>query len=645
MFILVIAGCDMFNSPIKPFIDEATGMVVPQGHIFYDTLYYRNHAEGFVAISPGDPATIHIPLRNPRGHELYVSLEGDSSWDVELSADGGTVIVSSGGGLNSVYNLTLNVSTLGRPMPSYALPRLEARCRDTYLASFSITSPPAADFTLTPDFSSGHTDYSLHFPAVPPSGEVTLNAAVAGAFSTATLYLNGAQITLAAGTINETLQVSHGSIIQIRVTAQSGETRLYRITVNVSDLPPLSDSRDITGISITYPPTATYTTAGISTNNIIVNVTVPNNTDIPNVRMAITHTGVRVQHLPLGAQGTLVYGSPAEFTGAALGPSQTFRVYAENQDSQHFAISVDVTVVPPSDIPGAGTAGDPFRVSTVAHLQQVGTRPNGSINVFYRLVNDIPLTASWTPLGSDTNRFNGTFDGGGHSITGLNSSGTLDLGLFGAIGESGVVRNLRLSANITGTGTRVGGIAGTNRGLIENSSVGGTVSGSGEVGGIVGRNYGTVQNTFTEGNISAAAHIAGGIVGINALSPPPSPGIVRNSFSTAAVSGQAYVGGVVGNNLDGSRIENSVALNTGLTAAVEQNLGRIAGQFGGSLDMLPGNHARADLPENGGGFNGTAVPLATTQALSFWQTTMGWNFTTIWEWDAANTRPGLRPLP
>ena len=171
---------------------------------------------------------------------------------------------------------------------------------------------------------------------------------------------------------------------------------------------------------------------------------------------------------------------------------------------------------------------------------------NGNLGINITLTENINLTdMEWTPIGTDyNNAYTGTFDGGGHTITGLTVTGSNDyVGLFGRIGSGGAVKNVILTeVNVT-AGTSVGGIAGQNDGTVENCSVNGTVTGRGltDTGGIVGTNYGTISGCSAEGTVTGSVNV-GGIAGGSYLGVT-----IEGCHSTAAVSGRSSVGGVVGN--------------------------------------------------------------------------------------------------
>ena len=182
-------------------------------------------------------------------------------------------------------------------------------------------------------------------------------------------------------------------------------------------------------------------------------------------------------------------------------------------------------------------------------------------------MTDINLTKSdttgtnWTPIGSYGNSYTGTFDGSGHTITGLtiNQEETNYVGLIGCLGSGGKVQNLTLeNVNITGSSTDadVGSVVGLNFGTVTDCHlVSGSVSGSStdsDVGGVVGRNFdGTVTACTASGSISGNGDSVGGVVGSNTYSN----GIVIDChFISGSISGSGdyYVGGVVGWNTFGT---------------------------------------------------------------------------------------------
>ena len=187
-------------------------------------------------------------------------------------------------------------------------------------------------------------------------------------------------------------------------------------------------------------------------------------------------------------------------------------------------------------------------------MQKTGTAdtpdyPN--LDTSAKLMADISLEGiSWIPVGyyDDSTwkeySYAGTFDGGGHTISNLEiiSADSDYLGLFGLIAYTGAVKNLTLSdVEISGV-DYIGGIAGYNRGTIENCNVSGSVSGSDLVGGIVGYNVGTIENCSVFGSVSGIYDV-GGIAGYSR-----SEGTIENCSVSGSVLGIYEVGGIAGCN-------------------------------------------------------------------------------------------------
>ncbi len=115
--------------------------------------------------------------------------------------------------------------------------------------------------------------------------------------------------------------------------------------------------------------------------------------------------------------------------------------------------------------------------------------------------------------------FGGTFDGGGHTVSGLSLDGRLaPAGLFGVIQEGAVVKDLNVSGKVSpsGSGGPAGGLAGENRGVLQNCSFTGTVTGSDRVGGIAGLNTltGKLEGCVSSGSVTGTS-MTGGVVGEN----------------------------------------------------------------------------------------------------------------------------------
>ena len=213
----------------------------------------------------------------------------------------------------------------------------------------------------------------------------------------------------------------------------------------------------------------------------------------------------------------------------------------------------------------------------------------GKSDINITLDTDIDLTGKdWTPIGTDyDNSYKGTFDGGGHTITGLTFTTNDEYaGLFGWLNRAGTVKNVVMEGvQITSNqiyGGSIGGVAGYSWGTIENCSVSGSVSGTVYVGGVVGAQIGgsitgcsssaTVKGTVDVGGVAGQTNssatltacyatgnvtieinpkknIAGGsLVGMNAGSSLLACYATGNVTSTGSSTGYVHIGGFLGDN-------------------------------------------------------------------------------------------------
>ena len=207
---------------------------------------------------------------------------------------------------------------------------------------------------------------------------------------------------------------------------------------------------------------------------------------------------------------------------------------------------------------GDGLPDSPYEISTADELKNFAIAVNGGEKSAHAvLMNNIDLSSvcgeslnsgtSWNPIGIINQQYSGTFDGNGKTISGLyiknTSSDTGYQGLFGFVGRSGKVQNLRVSGTVSGNNF-VGGVVGCNNGGTITGCIfsgSGSVSGSEDVGGVVGLNGGTVENCHNIGEVSGKISV-GGVVGLNS-------GIVENCYNTGNVSGGSK-GGVVGQTIN-----------------------------------------------------------------------------------------------
>lgn len=199
---------------------------------------------------------------------------------------------------------------------------------------------------------------------------------------------------------------------------------------------------------------------------------------------------------------------------------------------------------------GAGTEGNPYQVTTAAQLDSVRNFTGAH---FIQTANiDLDIAAynsgnGWIPIGDNSIKFSGSYDGDGYTISGLFiDRGTTDyIGLFGTTSSSATLKNIGL-LNIDVTGKyRVGAIAGTNDGTVSSSYAIGDVDGGYNSGGLVGQNKGTVEDSYANVHVKKAQYNNyGGLVGVN-----ESGASITTSYSMGnVVSGSANYGGLVGKN-------------------------------------------------------------------------------------------------
>ena len=212
----------------------------------------------------------------------------------------------------------------------------------------------------------------------------------------------------------------------------------------------------------------------------------------------------------------------------------------------------------------------------------------GKTDINITLDKNIDLTGKdWTPIGTDyDNSYTGTFDGGGHTITGLTvTTNDQFVGLFGYLNSAGTVKNVVMEG-IQITSNHMfgctGGVVGYSWGTIENCSVSGSVSGTMCVGGVVGTQWvgsitgcsssATVKGTVDVGGVAGQTDFGatltacyatgnvtieidpikdiagGGLVGLNGECSLLACYAIGNVTSTGSGTGKVDIGGFLGEN-------------------------------------------------------------------------------------------------
>ena len=228
-----------------------------------------------------------------------------------------------------------------------------------------------------------------------------------------------------------------------------------------------------------------------------------------------------------------------------------------------------------------------YTVTSADGLMNVAELVNGGkTDINITLDKNIDLTGKgWTPIGTSfDNSYKGTFDGGGHTITGLAvTTNDQFVGLFGYLNRAGTVKNVVMEGVLITSNHMfgcTGGVVGYSWGTIENCSVSGSVSGTDCVGGVVGsqkagsiigcstsatvkgthyvggvagEKWGTMTACYATGNVtleiaSQKNNFGGGVVGLNGGSRVLACYATGNVTSTGSSTGNVHIGGLFGDS-------------------------------------------------------------------------------------------------
>ncbi len=285
---------------------------------------------------------------------------------------------------------------------------------------------------------------------------------------------------------------------------------------------------------------------------------------------------------------------------------------------------------------GEGKSDDPYRIMSLCQLQDISSSPAAH----YELAADInaSVTEDWNggagfkPIASTaTGGFSGSFVNAGdyliRSLT-ISRSTENDVGLFSKLTNGAKMQGIRLAGSRTTGRDNVGSLVGSNAGVVEDSSVTGSVSGGDRVGGLVGQSNGNIINSYAastvtgtrsvgglagsiiDGSISGSSAMGsvvgtgnniGGLVGyvdgsisgssatgsvsgndeVGGLAGGADNGNIINSYAASTVTGTRSIGGLVGSIIDGS-ISGSSA--TGSVVGTGNNIGGLVGQGNGNIN-------------------------------------------------------------
>ncbi|GGL61789.1 InlB B-repeat-containing protein [Sporolactobacillus putidus] len=278
---------------------------------------------------------------------------------------------------------------------------------------------------------------------------------------------------------------------------------------------------------------------------------------------------------------------------------------------------------------GSGTANDPWVITTPQQLDNV----RNDLSAHYKLGNDIDLSsyvssggagyhagAGWEPIGDNTNPFNGTFNGQGHRIIGLQINRPLTdyVGLFGSVGPGGRVQNVGMQDDRVNGLSYAGGLAGNNTGSIANAYAAGSVNGSNlHNGGLVGYNDmgGSIVNSYASCSVSGDRG-TGGLAGSNT-------GSITNAYATGNVNGRDGTGGLVGYDFGGSITDTYAAGHVSGSTSVG---GLVGIDFIHTIQNSFYNSETSGQSDTGKGTPKTTAEMKTQSTY----TDAGWDFSGTW---------------
>ncbi len=284
---------------------------------------------------------------------------------------------------------------------------------------------------------------------------------------------------------------------------------------------------------------------------------------------------------------------------------------------------LSATAVQPT---GSGTETAPYQIASLDNLQWVDE--NESVwNKWFVQIADIDAGATsawnsgtgWMPLGyrnssSDHEYFEGSYDGQGHSISGLtiNRPAGNSQGFFGYISGATISNLILLDVNIqayNSVGALIGNFLG---GTVTNCCATGSVAGNNVVGGLIGDKRGEASCCYSACAADGSSYI-GGFAGNNSST-------LYNCYATGIVSGTSYVGGLVGGNLPGGDIQDSYSVGS---VGGSTNTGGLVGYNNASVATSFWDTQTSGQSASAGG-TGKITTLMKTKST---YTEAGWDFT------------------
>ena len=322
------------------------------------------------------------------------------------------------------------------------------------------------------------------------------------------------------------------------------------------------------------------------------------------------------------------------------------------------------------EVNGIGTLEDPYIIMSPEELYNV----RNAVSVYYKLGADIDLKdyENWTPIGDATNKFTGSLDGANYTIRNLKvESGANYAGLFGY--NTGIIKSVNVEGEVISTADYVGGLVGYNTGTITESNANVKTVGKANVGGLIGYSIGAVSKCSATGDVEGTGDSVGGLVGFfynatfelcYATGDVVSTGNLvggllgqfrsngranysaQKSYATGNVSGNIYVGGLIGQIYQESYTSATITLSDMFATGTVNGVDRIGSLIGYS-STARGDQRNKIINSYGiGKVEGTSKLGGLIGALSENNTTLVTNSywtpeTTTQYWSAGGTRNSL----
>ena len=312
------------------------------------------------------------------------------------------------------------------------------------------------------------------------------------------------------------------------------------------------------------------------------------------------------------------------------------------------------------DLTGSGTLEDPYQLGTKEELEKFRDIVNGingedrNFNACAVLTADIDLEGDnshqWVPIGPDerltpsnTYYYKGTFDGQGHTVSGLYFDYTADVfqkhysGFFGRV-QNATIQNMTIDGYVRGT-RDIGGLIGGGTGTVINCRNKADVSGDSTVGGIAGSFGGTIERCYNTGTISTTRSTGntnesvGGILGgFNGEAYSD----LTNCYNAGAINGYAVVGGIIANANSNRSISIANCHNQGSISKVYASdyRGGIVCEYDSTDvdELITGNYYLTGTAPYGAKEGNLAGTISTSDSdMKVQGTFAGWDFENVWE--------------